>query len=75
MRLLARHMLHKAANGPLEKANTERRRQRQSRGLKSSGGVAREETGRTERGEKWVTQGMIINGCLQVPTLQAYLLA
>ena len=54
MRLLARHMLHKAANGPLEKANTERRRQRQSQGLKSSGGVAREETGRTERGEKWV---------------------
>ena len=54
MRLLARHMLHKAANGPLEKPNTERRRQRQSRGLKSSGGVAREETGRTERGEKWV---------------------
>ena len=54
VRLLARHMLHKAANGPLEKPNTERRRQRQSRGLKSSGGVAREETGRTERGEKWV---------------------
>ena len=54
MRLLARHMLHKAANGPLEKPNTERRRQRQSRGLKSSGGMAREETGRTERGEKWV---------------------
>ena len=54
MRLLARHVLHKAANGPLEKTNTERRRQRQSRGLKSSGGVAREETGRTERGEKWV---------------------
>ena len=54
MRLLARHVLHKAANGPLEKPNTERRRQRQSRGLKSSGGMAREETGRTERGEKWV---------------------
>ena len=54
MRLLARHMLHKAANGPLEKPNTERRKRRRSRGLKSSGGVASAERVRTERGEKWV---------------------
>ena len=54
MRLLARHMLHKAANGPLEKPNTERKKQRRSRGLKSSGGVASTERVRPERSEKWV---------------------
>ena len=54
MRLLARHMLHKAANGPLEKPNTERRKRRRSHGLKSSGGVASAERVRPERSEKWV---------------------
>ena len=54
MRLLARHMLHKAANGPLEKPNTERRKRKRSHGLRSSGGVASAERVKTERGEKWV---------------------